>query len=250
VSRSFSFESAAQTDPGNVRKLNEDSMLDASPQGVWVVADGMGGHAAGDVASQTVVHAIAEIRRTGSARELIDNIDDAVEAANRQLYEQSLDSTGGAIMGTTLVVLVALPQHVVVCWAGDSRLYRLRDKEFEQLTRDHSQVEELVAAGQLAPEDAEAHPDANTITRAVGGESGIVLEYDVFPLETSDRFLLCSDGLYKELSPQEMGVKLSAGNVEQACKELMVASLAKKGRDNITVIVVEFDGSDASHSAG
>ena len=136
--------------------------------------------------------------------------------------------------------MLAFGNHCLFAWAGDSRIYRLRDGTFEQVTRDHSEVEELIEQGLLKPEDAELHPSANIITRAVGGTNDLHVDLDLFELQSRDRYLVCSDGLYKELSDSEMRDRLANGNCKQVCDSLVSTALERKCADNVTVVVVEF----------
>jgi serine/threonine protein phosphatase PrpC len=236
--------SASITDKGNVRDANEDACLERTDAGLWVVADGMGGHEAGDVASQTIVDALNELDMGGLPGEILDRFDDAMEEVNRGLYELSLDGETPKLIGSTLASLIALPGHCIVAWVGDSRIYRLRDGRFEQLSRDHSQVEELIAQGSLSRAEAEAHPEANIITRAVGGEPELIVDMEIQPVQDDDRFLLCSDGLFKDLSEQELAIHLGAGDCEEACRALIDEALQRECNDNVTVVVVDFAARD------
>jgi serine/threonine protein phosphatase PrpC len=240
--------SAAMSDKGNVREVNEDSYLERPEVGLWVVADGMGGHAAGDVASQAMVAELNEVDLGGTPGEYLDQFDDAVEAVNRRLYEMSLDDESPKLVGTTLASLIAMPGHCVIAWVGDSRVYRYRNGVLEQIGRDHSQVEEMIEQGTLSRKDAEAHPDANVITRAVGGQSDVIVDMTIEAVEDDDRYLLCSDGLFKDITEQEIAPILADGDCKTACQNLVNEALQRECNDNVTVVVVDFQGRERANS--
>lgn len=231
--------SSAVTDVGNVRQVNEDAILDRPQQGLWVVADGMGGHEAGDVASSSIVSALASLGSYDKPSEFVDAVEDTLTEVNRRLFAMS--STDGKVIGSTVVALLALPRHCLCMWAGDSRVYRLRNFELTELTTDHSEVEELIAEGSLAREDAAGYPGENIITRAVGGEDDLYLEVRLFELAHKDRLLLCSDGLYKEVSFDEIREVLSDGSIATAVQRLVDLAKSRRCSDNTSVIGVEFE---------
>lgn len=234
------WRSAARTDPGCVRTVNEDACLERPEAGLWVVADGMGGHDAGDLASRMVVEALAEPDPEGRLSALVDTVEDRIVDANRRLHALSGDGQG-VTSGTTVVCLVAGGDRAVALWAGDSRLYRLREGRLTQLTQDHSQIEAMVEEGLLLRVDAERHPDANVITRAVGGEPELFLDAELWALEAGDRYLLCSDGLYKELREPEVAEILAQGTPEAVADALVESARARGARDNVTVVVVDVE---------
>jgi protein phosphatase len=229
--------SASRTDVGMVRKLNEDSVLDLPELGLWMVADGMGGHAAGDFASGAIVSTLATIPPPASLGALVGAVRQRLEAVNRQLNEEAR-TRRVQVIGSTVVALLAFGHHGVVIWAGDSRAYLHRGGELIQLTRDHSQVEELVNLGLLAPEEVEGHPAANVITRAIGVANTLELDSEMFPLAEDDTYLLCSDGLYRELDDSAIKACLALGECQQSCDALIEGALARRARDNVSVIVV------------
>ena len=232
----FSWRCASATSTGNVRSHNEDSILELSSSGLWVVADGMGGHNAGDVASRMIVEALANFERRASPSELLDDLEDRLTDVNQRLYNQSLVSSAG-MSGSTIVALLAFERHCISVWAGDSRVYRSRGGNFEQITRDHSEAQEAIDCGV-----ADANPASNVITRAVGGSHELHLDIELRELRNNDRYLLCSDGLYREISENDMSHHLAANDPEGACKALMKQALGGVCSDNVSVIVVEFSG--------
>jgi serine/threonine protein phosphatase PrpC len=230
--------SAGTTDIGTVRKVNEDNLLDASPVGMWCVADGMGGHAKGDLASQMIVDYLGVLNRADLYPLSAEQIKERLQSVNERLMEISATEAGGSVIGSTVVVLIFDQFNAHCIWAGDSRIYRLRNNALQQLTRDHSQVEDMVQAGLLAPEDAESHPASNVVTRAVGANDELEIDVLSFPLQENDLFMLCSDGLNKVVSNQEMEDLLKTCPLEDAPKTLIDMALARQARDNVTVITV------------
>ena len=202
--KSFSWISAGATDVGHVRQINEDAYLERSDIGLWVVADGMGGHHAGDVASNNIVDILNETKASDRLSEYVDEVEDRIISANTQLVEMAKQHNDNRTIGSTVVALIALDGHFAVLWAGDSRAYRCRDNKCLQLTRDHSQVEEMVQRGLILPEEAEEHPASNVITRAVGAADNIYVDIEIDQIQANDTFLLCSDGLNKHVSDAEI----------------------------------------------
>lgn len=231
----FSWRSAAATSIGNVRSHNEDAVLDMPDVGLWVVADGMGGHNAGDVASNMIAQSLSELTRLASPSALLDAVEDRLHEVNRRLYEASLDNQAG-MSGSTIVALLALERHCISIWAGDSRVYRSRDGSIEQITHDHSEAQEVRDGLVDSPEAAMS----NVITRAVGGSRDLFLDIELRELRNHDRYLLCSDGLYRELSEADMAHHLTGNDPEGACKALMRQALSGPCSDNVSVIVVQF----------
>jgi protein phosphatase len=231
------WDSASRTHVGTVRKLNEDAVLERAEGGIWVVADGMGGHAAGDLASASVVDALAAIQRPVSLGSLVGEVRQRLQDVNRALSEEARQR-GQEVIGTTVVVLMLFDGHGVALWAGDSRAYRYREGQLTLLTRDHSQVEELVSRGLLSREQAEHHPGSNIITRAIGVSDHVELDSQMFELAPGDSYLLCSDGLYRELGEGEIGVCLALDDARLACEALIERALVGGARDNVSVVVV------------
>lgn len=211
-------------------------MLDRPDLGLWVVADGMGGHNAGDVASNMIVQALAGVARQSLPSAQLNTVEDSLRAVNEALYRESLDNQAG-MSGSTIVALLAFERHCLSIWAGDSRSYRSREGAFEQITRDHSEAQEMLDASGERLSEAMA---SNVITRAVGGSQELFLDIELRELRNHDRYLLCSDGLYKELSDADMGHHLTGNDPEGACKALMKQALGGTCSDNVSVIVVQF----------
>jgi serine/threonine protein phosphatase PrpC len=211
-------------------------VLDRPDLGLWVVADGMGGHNAGDVASNMIVQALAGITRHSLPSAQLDEVEDRLRGVNENLYRESLDNQAG-MSGSTIVALLAFERHCLSIWAGDSRAYRSREGALEQITRDHSEAQEMLdASGEQLPEAMAS----NVITRAVGGAQELFLDIELRELRNHDRYLLCSDGLYKELSDADMGHHLTGNDPEGACRALMKQALSGTCSDNVSAIVVQF----------
>ena len=237
--KTFSWNSYGKTDVGKARKLNEDSMLIRPDVGMWAVADGMGGHEAGDVASQMVVSTLNEIQLGSSLEKYINDIEDALVNVNKKLIEIAHQGEKPTTCGSTVVVMLAYEKYCAFLWAGDSRLYRIRDNKIIQLTTDHSQVQLYVEQGLISQEEAESHPHANMITRAVGATEDFVLDVDMQEMEKGDRYLLCSDGLTKHIPDLDFEKMLAKGDVEKKCSELIDLTLARGAKDNVTAILVD-----------
>ena len=234
--------SAGLTDVGRLREINEDAILDSPEQGLWAVADGMGCHQAGDVASRMTVQTLRDTLRNQRLSEQIDAIEDGLIRINRELLVYARDQRGGGTVGTTVVALLVHGRYGVFLWAGDSRAYLYGDDGvLDQISQDHSHVEELVEQGVLLREDAENHPDANVITRAVGAADPLYLDLEIRELRDGDRLLLCSDGLYRDLTDAEVAAGMMSGNCAQACRNLVRLALERGGRDNVSAVVVEFE---------
>ncbi|WP_407639169.1 PP2C family protein-serine/threonine phosphatase [Caballeronia mineralivorans] len=237
----FRWASAARTDTGLVREINEDACLEMPEHGLWAIADGMGGHAVGDVASQMVIERLAHSPAPGKPVLLDERMQEARErllAVNADLRSEAARRQVRRI-GSTVVLLLASERSCGYLWAGDSRLYLCRQGCLRQLTRDHSQVEELKARGQLSAEEALHHPGRHLITRAVGAMDTLDLDADRIDLHDGDIFLLCSDGLSNEVSDEEIGGVLTSGDCQQAVAKLVELALRRGGRDNVSVVVAQ-----------
>ncbi len=240
-SNSLSWSSFGITDVGKVRKHNEDSMLDKPEIGLWVVADGMGGHEAGDVASQMIVSSLGKIHEGITLDRYIDDIEDRILKVNERLIAKARESEKNVTIGSTVVGMLAYDELCTFFWAGDSRLYRLRDGSLGQMTTDHSQVEIYIEQGLISRQQAATHPHGNMITRAVGAAEDLFIDFDIQDMQSGDRYKLCSDGLTKHLEDIEFEEMLSEGSVEEACKELTALTLERGAGDNVTTIVIDVE---------
>lgn len=224
---------------GLKRKLNEDAILQRSDVGLWAVADGMGGHSAGDIASQALVTALAKIRPFEDLEYYSEQVASNLQAVNRQLQYMANERGHGNIIGCTVVVLLIAGEQFRYLWAGDSRLYRYRHGELEQLTLDHSLYNEAISQG-LSPTDGSLEEGrGNIITRAVGADSQLQLDFGQGQVLPGDLFVLSSDGLDKELSRADIAGFCNSASVEDITRNLIREAENRGGRDNISVIVIK-----------
>jgi PPM family protein phosphatase len=234
------FSHGVATSVGRVRRVNEDSYLAVPP--IYAVADGMGGHGSGDIASRLAVETLG---RCVMLRPLFT---EAVLHALAEANQVIIEHDGPNRMGTTITGLAGLEtlggDRLMVFNVGDSRVYRLADGQLEQLTVDHSEVQELVLAGVLTREQARTHPRRNVVTRALGGGPDLAADHWLVPAAVGDRFLICSDGLTGELSDEELAALLAAASPQQAAEALVAAANDAGGHDNITALVVDVESAD------
>jgi serine/threonine protein phosphatase PrpC len=240
------FSHGAATSAGRVRRVNEDSYLAAPP--LFVVADGMGGHGAGNVASRI---AIEEMTACVALRPLFAQaVLTALEHANRHIIERDQANR----MGTTVVGLAALEtaggDQLMVFNVGDSRVYRLAGNRIEQLTVDHSEVQELVLAGVITREQARTHPRRNIVTRALGADVTLRADHWLRPAIAGERYLICSDGLFGELPDEVILALLAVGSPQQAADALVSAANDAGGRDNVTVVIVDITSGGSAGTTG
>ncbi len=238
---SYRWWSCCRTTTGRQRSVNEDAFLSLDELGLWLVADGMGGHARGDVASRLVVEAFDGLPPAQSLDDFADSVKARLALANQRVREEARQAGSDSVMGSTVVALLAHRREWICLWAGDSRAYLLRDGQLRRITRDHSVAEELVQIGALRPEEADIHPSANRITRAVGAQDQLLLDQCRSHLRDGDAFLLCSDGLNKEVGDDEVATILDDYDCDQASEELVELTMERGARDNVTVTVVRFE---------
>ncbi|CDH43521.1 MAG: serine/threonine-protein phosphatase [Candidatus Competibacteraceae bacterium] len=250
----FQWSSAGRSHVGMVRAINEDACLAMPELGLWTVADGMGGHEAGDVASRMIVEALQQIDPPSNWEDFLDSARNRLREVNRRLREESAERYQHRTIGSTVVVLLAYESQCACLWVGDSRIYRLRNGQLQQLTRDHSHVQELVDQGLITPDDAHRHPLANVITRAVGSAEELQIDEVIHPLQAGDLYLLCSDGLNKTVSDDEIAGLLahSDHNCQEAVKAFIHLALMRDASDNVTTVVVNIGdpGSDPVEETG
>jgi len=233
------WHSACATDVGKVRSVNEDACLDLPELGLWIVADGMGGHMAGDVASHLIVESCQQINEPNNLDSFIADIQYRLFDVNRSLREMSTQQFDNATVGSTVAALLAYDKHCACLWVGDSRIYRLRNNTLVQITRDHSMIEEYLEEGFDSRDQVLNSNMANVLTRAIGAQDELEIDVKVEEIQDGDRFLLCSDGLYKELSDAEI-TQLMTQNYDCAniANNLLTQALSREARDNITLSVV------------
>lgn len=233
------WHSAGYSHVGNVRKTNEDAFLIHHEEGLWTVADGMGGHRAGDVASQTIIDALSKFKRSDDLATNIDLLEEHLQNAN-QLCRQRGNEKGG-VMGSTAALMFVYDPYCFFLWAGDSRIYRLRNQRLEQLTEDHSLVQEMKSLGEITEQEARNHPSSNIITRAIGVKESLVIDIEYATVEDDDYYLLCSDGLYRDVSEDEIVEIIQNHPIEDVCTQLVERALKHGGSDNITAVISHFE---------
>ncbi|MBL0885447.1 serine/threonine-protein phosphatase [Myceligenerans sp. I2] len=232
----------AASDRGRRRKLNEDAYL--AENGVFLVADGMGGHDAGDIASATALGALSFLLEAETIEpELVDVLVDVAQKEVRAIETGPKGrSAGTTLTGAVLAYVDGVPYWLLVN-VGDSRTYLLSNGELEQMSVDHSEVQELVDAGVLTAEEARHHPRRNVITRALGGPDDPDADFRYVPVEAHERILVCSDGLTAELDDEQIReILLAFPDPGTAAQELVASALEAGGRDNVTVLVVDVTG--------
>jgi len=232
------FDCAARTHIGLRRTLNEDAVLNSAERGLWAVADGMGGHDAGEVASAMVIETLSQCQLNGDIESRCAAAVAAVADANMRLQDFARTFCEDRTIGTTVVGLTVAEQAYACFWAGDSRAYRVREGAIVRLTRDHSLVQDLVDAGMLSANEADAHPNANIITRAVGAEANLQIDTVTGDLQPGDHFLLESDGLTRLVNDDELLEQLATNDVDKAADDLVAMALERGGNDNISLIIV------------
>jgi serine/threonine protein phosphatase PrpC len=232
------FQCAAQTHVGLRRKLNEDSLLDRSDIGLWAVADGMGGHQSGDVASAAVVTGLGELQAGSSSGELARAAIAALDGVNEDLLAFARADLQPSTVGSTVVGLAVMHGAFACFWAGDSRAYRVRGRRIEQITSDHSLVNDLVKAGMISAEEAESHPSANVITRAIGVSREVDVDCVTGDAAPGDIFVLASDGITRVITADEIMHAVLTRNPMQAAEAMVDAVLGRGAPDNLTVVIV------------
>ena len=247
----------AITDVGRKRKGNEDSLFVNPDQHLFVVADGMGGHAAGEIASKIAVDAINEfVLLTGGDEEITwpfgldenmsydgNRLKTAIRYANRKVLEATKEKSEYEGMATTVAAVLVDGDTANLGHVGDSRVYLVRDGKISQLTADHSWVNEQIQSGVISADQARTHPLRNVVTRALGGKPDLQVDMKVHKIQKGDILLLCSDGLTTMIPDEDIGrvVQESEGDVEKAAKALVATANARGGEDNITVVLMRFD---------
>jgi serine/threonine protein phosphatase PrpC len=226
------YVSAGITDVGRLRATNQDAFVELPAAGLWAVADGMGGYRDGDVASRMVCEGLRSLSGAGPLDDAIMAVRQRMSEVNRRLYDASVRLINPIVSGSTVTLMLVRRTELAVLWAGDSRVYRWRQGQLTQLTTDHTWAAELNL--QHADEEAD-----HAITRAVGGEASLTLDVRKDRVRLGDRYLLCSDGLTRELNDAQIAAALSAGDVKTSARKLIDATLRAGARDNVTVVIVE-----------
>lgn len=234
----MTFECVSRTDVGLRRKVNEDSLLVRTERGLWAVADGMGGHDAGDVASLQVTESLLNLPPADNLDELVESAVTALKQVNEDLIALAGAGSQRSI-GSTVVGLAIANGQFRCFWAGDSRGYRLRDRQIVQLTRDHSLVQDLVDSGMLQPDEAVDHPNSNIITRAVGVAEELKVDTVNGDVQRGDQFLLATDGVTRLITDEELALELSSNRPADAARKLIEVVLSRGAPDNASLIITK-----------
>ena len=237
----FDITSCGVTHTGHVRTRNEDSILVLEDEQIWLVADGMGGHHAGDFASQTITRNLGLYKQQDSLEDSVLLIEENILNSNAIIREKSSKLGKNATIGSTVICIYIWRNLLFTFWAGDSRLYRFRKKKFERLTEDHSYVEELVRMGKIEAKDAESHPAANVVLKAVGIDDELCMDFDYFEIADNDIFVICSDGLYKDLDENNIATMIGKNqdDMTSLSQSLLTESLDAGGTDNTSIITLK-----------
>lgn len=231
--------SAHVTDVGTRRTINEDSVLELPIQGLWVVADGMGGHSAGDFASQLITSRLRQVDiRNRAIADVVDEIEQHLHDLNDIMQQHARDKQVN-VVGSTVVILILTEQVGVCLWAGDSRLYQLRNNEIHCLSRDHSLVQAMVDRGEISARQAKKHPSRNVITRAIGADHTVFLDCRVFQPLAGDSYVLCSDGLYNEVHEMDILDLVNGLTPRDAAESMLSVALEDGADDNVSLVVVK-----------
>ncbi|NMB33851.1 MAG: Stp1/IreP family PP2C-type Ser/Thr phosphatase [Clostridium sp.] len=240
---------AAKSDKGKVRETNEDSykiiMNHPNIPNTFIIADGMGGHSSGELASSMAVEFAEEYILKNpdifsQEEDVLSGIDVLVKEANNAIFSRGLESQSDFGMGTTFIVVIMLKKNIYIGHVGDSRVYLIRDNTIQKLTTDHSYIEELLKNGSLTREEAENHPKRNIITRALGCEKKVLADLISFEIRDGDTLILCTDGLTNMLTDEEiLDTITKEADPESSCDKLIHWANERGGVDNVTVIVIK-----------
>ena len=234
------YRSAGLSDTGLVRQNNQDAFVERPEWGVWAIADGMGGHKDGDIASRMICDALVELPTTNTLDQMVDVVRRKLDEVNTYLWRVSRREESHRQTGSTVVAMLARRSRVAFLWAGDSRAYRLRGERLQRLTRDHTWASEVADGSAILDKTPTGQSDT-AITRAVGGAEALDLDLLSDQVCKGDRFLLCSDGLTREIDDAKLGSILKEGDAVECARQLLQAALAAGAHDNVSVIVIDAD---------
>lgn len=226
------------THTGTVRARNEDAVLAMPSSGLWAVADGMGGHDAGDYASECIMRHLEQLAQTTYGSDLVHQVSHALNAANLEIYNYSQANGERRVVGSTIVVLVMEGDKYHCFWCGDSRCYLKRDQQLLMITQDHTEAQEMVDNGLLSPDLVDTVPESNVLTNAVGIGPELSIDYIHDHIYEQDAFYLCSDGVNKVFSDDEIMVALDDSDIERANQSLLANALEQGSPDNFSSIIV------------
>jgi serine/threonine protein phosphatase PrpC len=237
--KNYQYTSSGMTDQGKVRDHNEDALLDKNQHGIWVVADGAGGHESGEIASNMIVDALSKIDKTQILHQAAQDIKQRLSYVNSQLIRLSGGENSKQIIASTVCVLIIRKNKCLCLWSGDSRIYLYRNNTLRLLSRDHNRIDEFIAAG-FDEAALEKNPVAQQLIHAIGVSEPLFLDKQLYEIQENDLFLLCSDGLYKELTEAEIAQYLTKKTgVNKTVQSLMNNALQRGARDNVTALLIE-----------
>lgn len=240
-----SWVSASKSHTGKVRRVNEDALIGLDSQGFWAVADGMGGHAAGDYASQSITARFSQMSFADKTlSEVVQSLDDNLNDVNQQMINYAREHEASAVGSTVAAMHLGENQIGLSYWVGDSRVYQYRNNDLKLLSRDHSLVQELIDLGELTEESAINYPSKNVITRAIGANRQVYSEIKMFDYQLGDVYLICSDGLTNEVEDKEllMLIQSYSEDIEKLADVTMDAALENTASDNISFVYVKITG--------
>jgi serine/threonine protein phosphatase PrpC len=242
------FESCGVSHPGRVREKNEDNYLIEPESGVWAVADGIGGHQFGEIASASIVAHLATIGVASSPPDLLARFEDRLTRAHEEI--RTIAESRGVTIGSTIAALLAINGNFACFWSGDSRIYLVRDEAISQLSRDHTEVQELLDQGMISPSEARKWPRRNVITHAVGVADEVVIDVQQGQTLPGDIFVLSTDGLTAHVSDDEIEAAVSTSAPQTACQSLLQLALDRGGTDNVTIVLVRIHGGSDGGNTG
>jgi len=234
----FIWNSYGLTHVGKKRKINQDAFLNLPNKKLWAVADGMGGHKAGEVASAAIINSLKTLESEQTIGSTIKKIYYKFRTVNQNLLDLAAEGGDNAVIGSTVVILLACNQYCVYLWSGDSRIYFFRKGELKQISHDHNHEAKLLAEG-FSIKEVQNHPFAQALTHAIGGEKKLYLDAQIQEIQDGDIFLLCSDGLTKEVCDKEIESILKKTSIEESLNQLIELVLERGAQDNITVILAQ-----------
>jgi serine/threonine protein phosphatase PrpC len=237
----FNVISHGVTDTGHVRTKNEDSILLLPEESAWVVADGMGGHHAGDFASQTITRNMGLFKQQTALEDSILLMEENLISSNAIIRQKAIKLGKNTTIGSTVVSIYIWGKFIFAFWAGDSRLYLHRDGQLIRLTEDHSYVEELVKMGKIEAKDAESHPASNIVLKAVGIDDDFRVDFSYFEMQDDDIYIVCTDGLYKDIDESKISdiIQASRDDLPLLNQSLLSSSLDAGGSDNTSIITIK-----------
>jgi serine/threonine protein phosphatase PrpC len=235
----FIWNSYGLTHIGKKRKINQDAFLNLPDKKLWVVADGMGGHKAGEVASAAIINSLKALMPEQAIGSIVKKIAYELHKVNQSLLDLAAEGDGDSeVIGSTVVILLACHQYCVYLWSGDSRIYLFRKGKLKQITCDHNNGSRLLAQG-FSIEEVQTYPFAQALTHAIGGERNLYLDAQIQEIRNGDIFLLCSDGLNKDVDDTEIENILKKTSIEESLARLIELALERKALDNITIILAQ-----------